>query len=96
MSEYRGEFKLEVKGEAMTDKPNLPSHEELWEMVQTFSQHAARLKGLLEAEREKNTALNSENSGWLAVYQRLQSEIAGLKAELSRLESRIREQQGES
>jgi hypothetical protein len=70
--------------------------DELWEMVQSFSQHADRLKNLLESERAKNQELDIENSGWLAVYQRLQSENVALKAEISRLESQILGRQTES
>jgi hypothetical protein len=71
----------------LSDK--LTPTEELWEMVRMFSQHADDLKALLEVERHKSTELNTENAGWLDVYQKLQFQIVGLKAEISRLESRI-------
>ena len=46
-----------------------PTMEELWDMVQVFSQHADNLKTLLVAERAKNKDLNIENSGWLETYR---------------------------
>jgi hypothetical protein len=60
---------------------------ELSGMVQVFGRHIDTLKDLLAAERERNKALDVENSGWLAVYQRLLSQIGALEAELSRLRS---------
>ena len=80
----------------MSDEIKLPPAEELLEMVETLTQHADSLIKLLEVERQKNAELNTENAGWLKIFQRLQSEIAGLKAEISRLESHIRAYQGES
>jgi len=78
----------------MSDETKPPSQEELLDMVNTFSQHADNLLKLLEVERHQNKELNTENAGWLDVYQRLQSENAALKVEKLRLESRIRELQG--
>jgi hypothetical protein len=72
---------------AVSDENKPPSVEELWEMVKVFSQHVAELKELLASEREKNKALDAENSGWLAVYQRFLSQIDALEAELSQLRS---------
>lgn len=74
----------------------LPPAEELWKMVQVFSQHADDLKTSLEAERRKYKELGTENAGWLGVYQKLQSQIVGLKDEISRLESRIQDYQRSS
>jgi hypothetical protein len=74
----------------------LPPSEELWEMVNVFSRHADELKDLLSAEREKNNTLDTENSGWLAVYQGLQSRIVELEAEISRLRSWTEVRQGKS
>ncbi len=76
----------------MPDK--LPPTEDLWEMVKTLSQHVEDLKELLVTERARNESLDAENSGWLVVYQKLESQTVGLKAEISRLESWIQDQQG--
>lgn len=73
----------------MNSENKLPSSEELWEMVKTFSQHADILKKTLETERAKNKDLNAENSGWLVVYQMLQSQVGVLEAEILRLRSWI-------
>jgi polyhydroxyalkanoate synthesis regulator phasin len=78
------------------DEFKLPPSEELWEMAKTFSEHAQALESKLSAERQKSSMLDTENSGWLDVYQRHLSEIDALKAEISRLSSRIRELQGGS
>jgi hypothetical protein len=67
--------------------------EELWGMVETLSQHVDTLKASLESQRRKNTELDIENAGWLEVYRTLQSQTVGLKAEISRLESRIQDYQ---
>jgi len=67
--------------------------EELWEMAKTFSQHAKNLEALLAAEQEKNRELNTENAGWIVVYQKLESEIVALRAELARLESHAHNRQ---
>ena len=68
-----------------------PTMDELEGMVSTYAQHANDLLRLLGAERARNKELNIENSGWLDVYRRLQSENAVLKAEISRLQSLVRE-----
>jgi hypothetical protein len=67
--------------------------EELWKMVQVFSQHPDEMKKLLETEREKNKALNAENSGCLGVCQKLQSRTGVLEAELLRLRSWVQDHQ---
>jgi hypothetical protein len=82
--------------QTLPDETKQLTFEELLEMVQTFGQHAGDLKELLRAEQAKNKELNTENAGWLTVYQRLQSENAALRAELSRHQSPIRGQQGDS
>jgi peptidoglycan hydrolase CwlO-like protein len=79
--------KVELGASMTEDKDNQIA--ELWEMVSTFSQHVDNLKASLESERHRSKELNSENIGWLGVYQKLQSQIAGLKAEISHLEFRI-------
>jgi hypothetical protein len=84
-----------MEDKPMTDIP-FASPDELWEMVQAFSRHADDLKAHLAAERETNKALNAENSGWLAVYQQLLSQIAALEAEISRLRLLIEARQGKS
>ena len=65
-------------------------------MVQVFSQHADDLKTSFETERRKYNELDTENAGWLGVYQKLESQIVDLKDEISRLESRIQDYQRSS
>ena len=64
---------------------------ELEMMVDTFYENARELQQLLAAEKHKNKELNIENSDWLKIYRRLQSENAALKAEISRLQSLAQE-----
>ena len=87
----------------MSDEAKAASLDELWNMVKILSQHVDDLKKRLEAEQVKNEELNTENSGWLDVYQRLlsqnlrfESEAKSLRSVISDLESRLREYQGGS
>ena len=69
--------------------------EELSKMVEIFSRHVDYLKELLAAERERNKALDVENSGWLVVYRTLLSQIGVLEAELLRFRSVTEDRQGQ-
>jgi hypothetical protein len=87
----------------MSDEAKAASLDELWNMVKILSQHVDNLNKRLEAEQVKNEELNTENSGWLDVYQRLlsqnlrfESEAKSLRSVISDLESRLREYQGGS
>jgi hypothetical protein len=73
------------------DEIKPPTIEELEEQIELYEQYANKLKELLAIEQVKSRELDTENSGWLAVYRRIQSENAGLKAEISRLESRLQD-----
>jgi predicted nucleic acid-binding Zn-ribbon protein len=80
----------------MSDEIKPPSVEELLKMLTTFSEHISDLEQEIAVEREKNVMLNTENSGWLKIYQRLLSEIGALKSDISRLQSQIQGSQSES
>lgn len=72
----------------MTNNP--ASREELWDIIRALDQRVTNLEERRALDQENIGALNTENSGWLKIYQRQQSEIDELKASISRLESRIR------
>jgi hypothetical protein len=80
----------------LPDETKLPSEDELWEMVKAFSQQADDLQKQIEIERGKNADLNTENSGWLKIYQQHLSVISELKARITQLESLLRGPQGGS
>lgn len=68
----------------MTDPTNSPSLEELWDMVEEFSRHATDLEKKLRASRE---AHHLGGTGWIRLYQTLQTQNVALKAEIMRLRS---------
>lgn len=77
----------------MSKETKLPTEEELWGMVQEFSRQAADLEKKL---RDVSEGAHREGTGWIKFYQSQFSEIVSLKAQITRLESRVRELQGGS
>jgi hypothetical protein len=59
------------------------SEKELWQMIETLTQYVDDLKKLHEVQQRKIAELNNENAGWLKIYQKLQIELAALKAKQS-------------
>jgi hypothetical protein len=64
---------------AITDKVT-----QLEELVSLSKEENESLEDGLARQTKLNVALDTENRGWIELYRRLQSEIAGLKAELAR------------
>jgi hypothetical protein len=66
------------------------SEDELWGLVKVFSERADELEKKLQASRE---AHHLEGTGWIRLYQTLQTQNATLKAEIARLRSEHPERQ---
>lgn len=66
------------------------SEDELWELVKVFSEQADELEKKLQVSRE---AHHLEGTGWIRLYQTLQTQNLALKAEIVRLRSEHPEHQ---